>query len=110
MATTAAPSIESVPIFSNGKWSDLKSKRAGEVYNPSTGKVIGRVSYATAEQTGEVVEAAVAALPAWGETPVIERARLMFRFRALLEQHFEELAALVTREHGKTLAEARAGA
>ena len=108
MATTAAPSIESVPIFSNGKWSDLKSKRAGDVYNPSTGKVIGRVSYATAEQTGEVVEAAAAALPAWGETPVIERARLMFRFRALLEQHFEELAALVTREHGKTLAEARA--
>ena len=55
-----------------------------------------------------MVEAAAAALPAWSETPVVERARLMFRFRALLEQNFEELAALVTREHGKTLAEARA--
>ena len=108
MATTTAPSIESVPIFSNGKWTDLRSKRAGDVYNPSTGKVIGRVSFATAEQTGEVVEAAAAALPAWSNTPVVERARLMFRFRALLEQNFEELAALVTREHGKTLAEARA--
>ena len=64
--------------------------------------------FATAEQTGQVVEAAAAALPAWSETPVVERARLMFRFRTLLEQHFEELAALVTREHGKTLAEARA--
>ena len=70
--------------------------------------MIGRVPFATAEQTGEVVEAAAAALPAWTETPVVERARLMFRFRALLEQNFEELAALVTREHGKTLAEARA--
>jgi malonate-semialdehyde dehydrogenase (acetylating)/methylmalonate-semialdehyde dehydrogenase len=66
------------------------------------------VGYATAEETGRVVEAAAAALPAWSETPVVERARLMFRFRALLEQNFEELAALVTREHGKTLAEARA--
>jgi malonate-semialdehyde dehydrogenase (acetylating)/methylmalonate-semialdehyde dehydrogenase len=66
------------------------------------------VPFATAQQTGEVVEAAAAALPAWNATPVVERARLMFRFRALLEKHFEELARLVTREHGKTLAEARA--
>jgi malonate-semialdehyde dehydrogenase (acetylating) / methylmalonate-semialdehyde dehydrogenase len=108
MATTAAPSVESVPILSNGKWTELRGKRSGEVYNPSSGKVIGRVPFATAEQTAEVVEAAAAALPAWSETPVVERARLMFRFRALLEQNFEELAALVTREHGKTLAEARA--
>jgi malonate-semialdehyde dehydrogenase (acetylating)/methylmalonate-semialdehyde dehydrogenase len=54
------------------------------------------------------VEEAVAALPAWSETPVIERARVMFRFRTLLHEHFDELAAVVTREHGKTLAEARA--
>src|SRR6185312_3604321 len=108
MATITAPSIETVPTLSNGKWTDLRSKRFGDVYNPSTGQVIARVPFATAEQTGEVVDAAGAALPAWSETPVVERARLMFRFRALLEQNFEELAALVTREHGKTLAEARA--
>ena len=95
-------------IFRGGKWTDLRAKRSGDVFNPSTGQVIARVPFATAEQTGDVVEAAAAALPAWSETPVVERARLMFRFRALLEQHFEELAALVTREHGKTLAEARA--
>src|SRR5690348_5427057 len=105
MATTTAPSIEAVPMLSNGKWTELKAKRSGDVYNPSTGKVIGRVGYATAEETGRVVEAAAAALPAWSATPVVERARLMFRFRAILEQNFEELAALVTREHGKTLAE-----
>jgi malonate-semialdehyde dehydrogenase (acetylating)/methylmalonate-semialdehyde dehydrogenase len=108
MATAIASTKESVPVFSNGKWSELSAARSGEIYNPSTGKVIGRVPYATAEQTGEIVEAAAEALPAWRDTPVVERARLMFRFRSLLEQHFEELASLVTREHGKTLAEARA--
>jgi malonate-semialdehyde dehydrogenase (acetylating)/methylmalonate-semialdehyde dehydrogenase len=108
MATATAPAIKSVPILSSGKWTDLRAKRSGEVYNPSTGQVIARVPFATAAETAQVVEGAAAALPAWGETPVVERARLMFRFRALLEQHFEELASLVTREHGKTLAEARA--
>jgi malonate-semialdehyde dehydrogenase (acetylating)/methylmalonate-semialdehyde dehydrogenase len=108
MASTTASAVESVLVFSGGKWTDYKSKRSGDVFNPSTGQVIARVPFCSAEQTSKVVEAAAAALPAWSETPVVERARLMFRFRALLEQHFEELAALVTREHGKTLAEARA--
>src|SRR5262249_30225117 len=108
MATATAPATKSVQTFSSGKWTELRSQRSGEVFNPSTGKVIARVPFATADQTAQVVEAAAAALPAWSETPVVERARLMFRFRSLLEEHFEELAALVTREHGKTLAEARA--
>jgi malonate-semialdehyde dehydrogenase (acetylating)/methylmalonate-semialdehyde dehydrogenase len=63
---------------------------------------------ATADEVDTAVRAAAEALPAWAETPVVERARLMFRYRTLMEQHFEELAALVTREHGKTLAESRA--
>jgi malonate-semialdehyde dehydrogenase (acetylating) / methylmalonate-semialdehyde dehydrogenase len=108
MATNTASSIETVPTFSGGKWANFTSNRGGEVFNPSTGQVIAQVPYSTAEHTAQVVEAAAAALPSWSDTPVVERARLMFRFRALLEQNFEELAALVTREHGKTLAEARA--
>src|SRR5215216_2879912 len=108
-ASISAPALtKSVPQLSGGKWTELPNERSGQVYNPSTGQVIGAVPFATAAQTGKVVEAAASALAAWDETPVVERARLMFRFRALLEQHFEELAALVTREHGKTLAEARA--
>jgi malonate-semialdehyde dehydrogenase (acetylating)/methylmalonate-semialdehyde dehydrogenase len=107
--TIYAPSfIQTVPLLCNGKWIDLPDANAGEVFNPSTGMLIGRVPFANATQTGKVVAAAAAALPAWSETPVVERARLMFRFRNLLEKNFEELAALVTREHGKTLAEARA--
>ena len=108
MATTTS-AVETVPHFLGGKWTDASSPSAAAtstIRRPARSSAACRS--ATAEQTGEVVEAAAAALPAWSETPVVERARLMFRFRALLEQHFEELAALVTREHGKTLAEARA--
>ena len=109
MATvTKVAAVDVVPIFRGGKWIDPKTARYADVYNPSTGRVIARVPLCTAAETAEVVEAAAAALPAWSETPVVERARIMYRFRALMEQHFEELAALVTREHGKTLAEARA--
>jgi malonate-semialdehyde dehydrogenase (acetylating)/methylmalonate-semialdehyde dehydrogenase len=107
-ATVTKPAVKTIPILSGGKWVDVKAKRTAEVYNPSTGAVIAKVPLCDAKQTGEVVATAEAALAAWAETPVVERARLMFRYRALLEEHFEELAALVTREHGKTLAEARA--
>jgi malonate-semialdehyde dehydrogenase (acetylating)/methylmalonate-semialdehyde dehydrogenase len=107
-ASETTPQIEAVPILLGGRWIDPQSDRYGDVYNPSTGRIIARVPFCSAKQTAEVIDAASAALPAWSETAVVERARVMFRFRALLEQRFEELAALVTREHGKTLAEARA--
>jgi malonate-semialdehyde dehydrogenase (acetylating)/methylmalonate-semialdehyde dehydrogenase len=107
--TVPTPSeVKTIPILRGGKWIDVRSQRTGDVFNPSTGEVIARVPLCDAKQTGEVVERAAAALPAWSETPVVERARVMFRFRALMEKHFEELAALITREHGKTLVESRA--
>jgi malonate-semialdehyde dehydrogenase (acetylating)/methylmalonate-semialdehyde dehydrogenase len=108
MATAFQSKVDTLPILRGGKWIEPKSSRFGDVFNPSTGQVIARVPLCDAQQTGEVVEAAAAALPAWADTPVVERARVMFRFRELLHQHFDELAALVTREHGKTLAESRA--
>ncbi|HEY4233621.1 MAG TPA: CoA-acylating methylmalonate-semialdehyde dehydrogenase [Lacipirellulaceae bacterium] len=107
-ATITKTAVKTIPILSGGKWVDARAKRTADVFNPSTGAVIAKVPLCDARETGEVVAAADSALAAWAETPVVERARLMFRFRALLEEHFEELAALVTREHGKTLAEARA--
>lgn len=107
-ATSAPSSVPTVPMLSAGKWSTPSADRYEDVYNPSIGEVIARTPLATAAETDAVVEAAAAALPGWAATPVIERARVMFRYRALLEEHFEELAELLTREHGKTLAEARA--
>src|SRR5579859_7266007 len=77
------------------------------VYNPATGEVIDHVPMSGAKDVDAAVQAAVRAYRSWSKTPVMERVRLMFRFKVVLEEHFEELAALVTRHHGKTLDEAR---
>jgi malonate-semialdehyde dehydrogenase (acetylating)/methylmalonate-semialdehyde dehydrogenase len=84
------------------------SDRLGEVFNPSTGCVQAEVPYCTAAEIDQAVRSAAEAFPTWSETPAVERSRIMFRFRELLQTRFEELAALITREHGKTAAEARA--
>ncbi len=102
------PAISDVPLFVAGRFETAHSKRRADVYNPSTGAVQAQVPLCEADEVDRVVAAAAAALEAWSETPVVERARVMFRFREQMHAHFEELAALVTREHGKTLPEARA--
>jgi len=110
MSATLSPAatVEQVKILVAGRFEPGSSSRFGKVYNPSTGHVIAQVPLCTAVDVDRAVKAAAAALPRWAETPVVERARVMFRFRDLLARHAEELARLVTREHGKTLAEARA--
>jgi malonate-semialdehyde dehydrogenase (acetylating)/methylmalonate-semialdehyde dehydrogenase len=109
MTMTASPaSVETLPFLSGNTWKTSAASRAGEVFNPSTGKVIAKVPFCTAAEAGEVVATAAAALPAWSETPVVERVRVLFKFRELMLKYFEELAKTVTREHGKTAIEARA--
>jgi malonate-semialdehyde dehydrogenase (acetylating) / methylmalonate-semialdehyde dehydrogenase len=77
------------------------------IYDPATGEVIDQVPISGAAAIGAAVEAAAAAYPGWSRTPLMERVRLMFRYKALLEEGFEDLARIVTRHHGKTLDEAR---
>jgi malonate-semialdehyde dehydrogenase (acetylating) / methylmalonate-semialdehyde dehydrogenase len=77
------------------------------VYDPATGEVIDQVPLSGAAAVGAAVGAAAAAYTGWSRTPVMERVRLMFRFKALLEDGFEDIARIVTRHHGKTLEEAR---
>ena len=108
MTATDTATAATVRTLIGGAWRDSTSQRSGEVYNPSKGQVIARCPLCTAEEAGEAAAAAAAALPAWRETPVVERARVMFKFRELIARDFEALAALVTREHGKTLPESRA--
>ncbi len=108
MSASTATAFYKVPLFSGGQWIEHATDKWEEVYNPSTGEVIARTPLVNAAVTSEVIEAAAKALPDWKATPVVERARVMFRYRALLEEHFDELATLLTREHGKTIAEARA--
>jgi malonate-semialdehyde dehydrogenase (acetylating)/methylmalonate-semialdehyde dehydrogenase len=107
-ATFAPQATEQVKLLIGGRWETSTSSRFGDVYNPSTGKVITRVPLCTAAEVDRVVQSAAAAWPSWAETPVVERAQVMFRFRELVVRHAEELAHSVTREHGKTFAEARA--
>jgi malonate-semialdehyde dehydrogenase (acetylating)/methylmalonate-semialdehyde dehydrogenase len=77
------------------------------VYNPATEDVLDEVPLSGPAEVSQAVAAAAEAYVGWSRTPVMERTRLMFRYKALLEEHFEELAAIVTRHHGKTLDEAR---
>ena len=94
-----------------GAWIDndhvTGTERYGPVFNPATGDQIAQVELANADQVGRAIDAAARALPAWAEAPVLKRARIIFRFKELVEQHADELAAIVTREHGKVLADAR---
>jgi malonate-semialdehyde dehydrogenase (acetylating)/methylmalonate-semialdehyde dehydrogenase len=80
--------------------------RYGDVFDPATGRRTAVVPLADAAFTGSVVATARAAFPAWRDTPALQRARVMFRFRSLLEAHRRDLARIVTSEHGKTLADA----
>ena len=95
------------PNFIAGEWKVPSNVPTTPVYNPSTGDVIAETPLCTPQQVNDAVEAAAAAFPGWWETPPVERARIFFKFKMLLEENFEELIRLNTREHGKTLAESR---
>ncbi len=81
--------------------------RHAAIFNPATGEAIGATVLANRAVVDRAVAAAKAALPAWADTASVRRARVLFRFKALLEEHFDELAALITRENGKTLSDAK---
>jgi malonate-semialdehyde dehydrogenase (acetylating)/methylmalonate-semialdehyde dehydrogenase len=93
--------------YIGGRWVASSGTEHLDVHNPARGEVIARTPLSTAVDVDAAVRAAAAAYPGWSETPPVVRARTMFAFKALLEEHFEELARLVTTEHGKTLDEAR---
>jgi len=79
-----------------------------DVYDPSSGSVISRVPMSAAREVDAAVRSAQAAFPKWAATPIKERVQVFYRYKALLEEHVDELAALVTEENGKTASEARA--
>ena len=83
------------------------SNRFGDVYDPANGKVRARVPFATAGEVDGAVRAARTAFPEWAATPPSQRARILFRYRDLVEAHRDELACICSSEHGKTLDDAR---
>jgi malonate-semialdehyde dehydrogenase (acetylating)/methylmalonate-semialdehyde dehydrogenase len=109
MSAQAQPgtAVPSVPHWIGGKAVAGTSGRSGEVFDPSAGQVSARVPFAAQGEIDACVAAARAAQPDWAGTPPLRRARVMFRFRQLLESAADELAATISREHGKTVADAR---
>src|SRR5216110_1193609 len=108
MEDVAVPSDTTVlDNFIGGRWVKARATEFFDVHNPAVGEIIGRTPLSTAADVDAAVQAATQAFPAWRETPVNARAQVLYRFKALCEQHFEELARTVTTEHGKTLDEAR---
>ena len=79
-----------------------------DVFNPSDGSVISRVPMSGHREVDLAVKAARAAFPGWSSTPIKDRAQIFYKYKALLEKHVDELAALVSEENGKVLSEARA--
>ena len=99
-------------MVSIGHWIDGaahagNATRSSEVFNPATGEVVGAVQLADATTVDAAVQAAVRAFPAWADTPPLRRARVMFKFKELLEANRDPLAAAITREHGKVFEDAK---
>ncbi|MDF2764542.1 MAG: mmsA [Rhodospirillales bacterium] len=93
--------------YVNGRRVSPKGGRFGDVFNPATGEVSAKVPLASATEVGEAVAAAKAAFPGWAKVTPMQRARVMFRFKALIEANMDKLAELVTAEHGKVLSDAK---
>ncbi len=94
------------PHFIGGDWR-ITNDGGTPVFNPSTGDVIAECPAGGTVEVNAAVEAAHQAFASWRETPPVDRARVFFRYRQLIEQNFDQLCATVSREHGKTHAEAR---
>jgi malonate-semialdehyde dehydrogenase (acetylating)/methylmalonate-semialdehyde dehydrogenase len=102
-ANTPLPTI---PFWINGRPQAAVATRRGDVTNPATGQVTAHVPLGNGADVDSAVAAAQAAFPAWRDLPALRRARILMRFRELLDAHRDELAQLVTAEHGKTLPDA----
>jgi malonate-semialdehyde dehydrogenase (acetylating) / methylmalonate-semialdehyde dehydrogenase len=93
-------------LFIGGRETPASSGRGGDVFDPSRGEVVRRVGFAGREDVARAVAAAREALPGWRDTPPLRRARILMRYRELIEANKDELARLITEEHGKTLPDA----
>ncbi|HEX7888931.1 MAG TPA: CoA-acylating methylmalonate-semialdehyde dehydrogenase [Ramlibacter sp.] len=102
-----APALASIEHWIQGKVAAGQSGRRAEVFNPATGRVSGRVAMANNAEVAQAVASAQAAFPAWADTPPIRRGRVMFKFLELLNKHRDELARMITAEHGKVFTDAQ---
>ncbi|GGE95172.1 CoA-acylating methylmalonate-semialdehyde dehydrogenase [Sphingomonas prati] len=99
--------MRNVSHFIGGQTAVWSGVRTGDIYDPTIGQVQAQVALGTVETVAEAVANAKAAQPEWGATNPQRRARVMFKFKALIEEHMDELAALLASEHGKVISDAK---
>ena len=98
---------ETLKHYINGTYVAGTSGRFGDIYNPAQGVVTRQVPLASKHEVEEAIAAAQAAFPAWADTPAGRRAQVMYRFRELIRENMQELAVLLSAEHGKTVDDAK---
>jgi malonate-semialdehyde dehydrogenase (acetylating)/methylmalonate-semialdehyde dehydrogenase len=106
-ADQGAARVRELSHFIDGQRAAGASGQFADVYDPALGRVTARVPVASTAEVAAAVAAAKAAFPAWSETAPLTRARLMFKFKELLDAHTDELAELITRDHGKLFSDAK---
>ena len=99
--------MKTIPNHIDGAWVDASGSESLPLTDPATGELLAQVPLSTRADVGLAVDAASRAFPDWRATPPVERARVLFRLKTLLEENLEELAVSLTREHGKNVAESR---
>jgi malonate-semialdehyde dehydrogenase (acetylating)/methylmalonate-semialdehyde dehydrogenase len=99
--------LETVSFYVNGKWEGAGNRTMQPVTNPATGAAIAQVAYASVADVDRAVQAAHAAFLKWRDVPVVERVQVLYRYKTLLENHANDLAAVLTAENGKTADDAR---
>ena len=105
-AMTTHTSVSTVPFWIDGQSATSEGSRSGTVTNAATGEIVRTVPFATEDDVDHAVQSARAAFPGWQSTTPLRRARVLMRFRDLLEQHKGEMSRVITEEHGKTLDDA----
>ncbi len=101
------PTEALISHYINGQLVASTSGRSQPVYNPATGSAVAQVGLASVDEVNAAVAAASAAAPAWAETAPLKRARVLSKFKELIEKHHDDLAAMITREHGKVFSDAK---
>jgi malonate-semialdehyde dehydrogenase (acetylating)/methylmalonate-semialdehyde dehydrogenase len=106
-ALPAAAAVPEIPHWIGGRRVPGGSGRYADVYHPSSGRVSGRAALASTAEVAQAVSSAQEAFAGWSQVPPLQRARVMFRFRTLLLDNAERIAAQIASEHGKVIADAR---
>jgi malonate-semialdehyde dehydrogenase (acetylating)/methylmalonate-semialdehyde dehydrogenase len=105
-ATKSSNGVRVLMNYVNGSWVESQTSDFAPVMNPSIGKQIAAVPLSSAGDVDTAVRSARAAFPSWSAIPIKERVQVFFRYKRLMEEHLQELAALVHEENGKTMSEA----